>query len=452
MKDEGLEQAVRRVLRARAAAVSPGPGHVPDGAGTAATGRWRWRRAPLVWTAAVAAAVAVALIAGLALSGDHTTTVSTGPGPSTSTPAATVAPNTTTPATTAAPTTAEPATTAPPEAVPAGFVPVSVTFVSAQTGWVLGEVPCPSGWCATMARTRDGGATWAAVPAPGVTMTAAGQMPRPVTVRFADPQDGWVYTPSQLWSTHDGGATWAQQPVPGGGSARISDLEASAGQAYLAALRPGAGIGIFATPAAGDSWTGAPFSPGLGAGPVPSSEIVLQGRTGWIVTDNRTAVSGARNLAGAGWTAWIPPCADAHGDGYLAAASTTDLVALCAEGTWGPPAPGTTAGRTWMFRSGNAGDSFTSVSSLPENSLGSLAVAPGQPGSVLTVTAGGILATFDGGATWSTVYRGPQGSYPEDDYVGFTTTTQAVAVLAGSSGTQLLMSHDGGHRWSVVSF
>src|SRR5450755_3215052 len=42
--------------------------------------------------------------------------------------------------------------------VPSGFEPASVSFVSANDGWVLGStVPCFAAVCTSMVRTADGG-------------------------------------------------------------------------------------------------------------------------------------------------------------------------------------------------------------------------------------------------------------------------------------------------------
>jgi len=47
-----------------------------------------------------------------------------------------------------------------------GLSPASVTFVSPDDGWVLGTGTCSSAPCAAIARTADGGRTWAKVSAP----------------------------------------------------------------------------------------------------------------------------------------------------------------------------------------------------------------------------------------------------------------------------------------------
>ncbi|MCU1621811.1 MAG: hypothetical protein JWL79_656 [Frankiales bacterium] len=101
-----------------------------------------------------------------------------------------------------APTTAPPVGPAGTK-VPAGFRPQSATFISARSGWALGSSPCQSGQgsCDVIARTRDGGATWRAIPSPKTSPDHLAH------IRFADPANGFV-TGDQLWATHDGGATW----------------------------------------------------------------------------------------------------------------------------------------------------------------------------------------------------------------------------------------------------
>jgi hypothetical protein len=109
--------------------------------------------------------------------------------------------------------------------VPTGFRPQSATFISGRTGWVLGSSPCPGGKgsCDVIARTRDGGATWKAIPSPKTSPDHLAQ------IRFANEADGFV-TGDQLWATHDGGATW--KIVPGIGS--VSELAASDGRVWIA--------------------------------------------------------------------------------------------------------------------------------------------------------------------------------------------------------------------------
>jgi photosystem II stability/assembly factor-like uncharacterized protein len=71
---------------------------------------------------------------------------------------------------------------------------------------------------------------------------------------------------------------------------------------------------------------------------------------------------------------------------------------------------------------------------------------------VLAVGNGGdILTSFDGGSTWGTPYAGAGST--SIDYVGFTTSTQGVAIEASptSSTGLLVMTRDGGHTWAAVT-
>ena len=63
------------------------------------------------------------------------------------------------------------------------------------------------------------------------------------------------------------------------------------------------------------------------------------------------------------------------------------------------------------------------------------------------------MATFDGGRTWSTVYRAGTVGGSGFRFVGFTSTDQGVAITGtAGEGSVMVMTHDGGHSWSVVSF
>ncbi|HWD08041.1 MAG TPA: YCF48-related protein, partial [Actinomycetota bacterium] len=127
-------------------------------------------------------------------------------------------------------------------AIPAGFQAESVTFVSANEGWVLG------GACATctaaILHTADGGKTWAPVPAPAVPLAQAPDASNGgvSAIRFANANDGWLFGP-ELWSTHDGGASWSRPGAPGLSSqyAYVDDLEAANGLASAAVLTDGNG-------------------------------------------------------------------------------------------------------------------------------------------------------------------------------------------------------------------
>ncbi len=369
-----------------------------------------------------------------------------------STPSTVKNATTTTASGTGASTTAPPPAPAGPQGgpVPANFAAVSVTFVSLQTGWVLGAAPCGTPPCTSLLRTRDGGKTWAGVPAPQAELSVD-QSPGVSHVRFADMDNGWAFGPA-LWATHDGGSHWSAVTLPGADKgARVDDLAAAGGAVHAVVIGAG-GIDILSSPVGSDAWRVSPTTVPLGAGPVPHAQLILSGASGWVVEVNRTVVGGARLSAGA-WAPWQPPCLDAGGPMILSAASPTDLVAVCDEGIWTGATPMITA-----RVSGDGGTRFSSPSRVP---------APWQAGSTQAVAstaprtqvvagttndgAAVLLATFDTGATWTTVKQAGNGRWTD---VGFTSTDQGVAVdiPADARAGALLMTLDGGHTWNAVAF
>jgi photosystem II stability/assembly factor-like uncharacterized protein len=264
-------------------------------------------------------------------------------------------------------------------------------------------------------------------------------------IRFANPEDGWAYG-TQLWATHDGGGSWTQISLPGsssgGGMAPIEGLETAAGMVYAVYFGP-AGFQLASSPVASDAWTVSPTAVSTGAGPVPSAQLILQGSAGWVIANDRLVVGGARLESGA-WSPWTPPCTNVGGPATLAASSSEDLFAACDQGVWGVEP--TIEERAYTSTDGGA--SFTELATVlpaPCNALASLSPAVAAAGC-----GSDLVATFNGGGSWSTVYAGVANTYIA--YAGFTTTSQGVAINASpptGPGT-LLMTHDGGQTWVAV--
>jgi photosystem II stability/assembly factor-like uncharacterized protein len=327
--------------------------------------------------------------------------------------------------------------------VPAGFGVLSTSWISEQVGWALGAVPCTGGRCLSLAQTGDGGATWVPRQAPSVPPASATDALAAQKVRFANLNDGWVFGPG-LWATHDGGIHWARVTLPGASGAEVSSLEAASGQVH-AALLDGPKLRIESSPVGADAWQPSPLELSVGAGPVPSAQLVLQGNTGWLVEVNRVVVGGAR-LQGGRWTAWDPPCLDGGGPAVLASSNPSEVVAVCNEGLWTGPEVAIRA-----YESADGGSTFRRLpSTLPRGSDRDA----GRPGPRSIAVAGAtdagrptIVATFDDGATWRNVWRGNARRVLRE--LGFTTAWQGVAVETSSDGLggRILMTHDGGRTW-----
>jgi hypothetical protein len=194
-----------------------------------------------------------------------------------------------------------------PVAMPptAGFEPSSVTFVSLEMGWALGDAPCAGGTCLALRRTVDGGRSWTTANPPPTPFSLASPVNQGVSqIRFADPLDGWAFGPD-LWSTHDGGAQWAKSSLT-----YVGALEAGAGRVHAASIDgpTNGSYNIETSVTTRDAWvrTG---SLQLGAGPVPAPDLVLQGSTGWAVENDRAVVDGARLVSGRWrWPRWWSGC------------------------------------------------------------------------------------------------------------------------------------------------
>ena len=357
----------------------------------------------------------------------------------------------------AAPSAASPAASAPPAstspvppATPSastsllGLSPASVTFVSADDGWVLGTGTCSGAPCAAIARTVDGGRTWTGVSAPAAAIVPGGDQGPPgiSRLRFADARDGWAFGPD-LWATHDGGATWARLTIPGlPADAAIVALESANGKVHAAVL-DGQDYRVASSPVGADDFRLSAVRVPVGAGPVPAVQLVVSGAAGWLIENDRAVVGGARLVNGA-WVAWQPPCADVVGPAFLAASSPTELAAACDVGLWG------TSTGDHLYVSHDGGSTFVeSGTAVLLTTAAQVAAA-----SPSTIVVGGfdakgavLVATFDGGRTWAVVAR--LGATIAD--LGFTTAAQGVVITAPADGTaSLLMTRDGGRTWRAV--
>jgi hypothetical protein len=370
----------------------------------------------------------------------------------------------------ATPSTASPAT-APPPLVPPNFAATSVTFVGANTGYVIGQAGTPGHCgppspdiCTSMAGTSDAGSTWHGVnpPVTGPPDGSSGVS----QVRFHDTSDGWAFGPG-LWATHDGGQTWNEVST---GGRRVLALE-TAGQRVFAVRARCTGTGrawaagctsatLYSTAPGSDQWAPVPGVDTLsGAAGTASAALVLTGTRGYLLAPDGVLYRGPVDNAGAwqavsaivsGGTAsaspGAAPCAPgaAQSDGQPAAAllaATTSpggLVLVCAS----PAAGGSQqkavytsadSGKTWL-RAGQAPAAGTATS-----------VAGTTAGTIVLATTEGIQVSTDGGTSWSPA----QGPLPSDGfaYVGMTEPRQGVAVPADPSVHAVWFTYDGGMTW-----
>jgi hypothetical protein len=209
--------------------------------------------------------------------------------------------------------------------VPPNFQPTSVTAVSAQTMFVIGQAgtpgQCATQYCTSVARTQDEGGSWEGLPAPltGAPDGASGVG----QIRFLEGINGWAFGP-ELWATHNGGETWTRISTHG---QRVIDVETVGKRAFaieadctgnfLAYAAECTSFTLYSTPATANDWTpvGASTTNLNKQGAFGSAALVLTGTRGYLLAPNGTLYAGpvtgtarGRKRAGSparsGWRQW----------------------------------------------------------------------------------------------------------------------------------------------------
>ena len=372
-----------------------------------------------------------------------------------------------------------------PGYLPPNFQPYSVTWVSLNTGWIMGPAGTPghcgahqdSAICTSIARTSDGGTTWHGLPAPPV---GGPEGQTGVTgLRFLNGSYGWAFGP-ELWATDDGGERWHLVDT---GNASVTDLETVNGRAYALfgqcstvsgnKIAECSSYTLKTATAGSDTWTPVAGVPaGLSAASTPgvaatgSAVIELAGAagpvpaTGYLAAPDGTLYAGP--LDGSAWhkVAALPctPGAAANSglprqllltpDGIVPGGHAR-LAVVCAA-----PSPGSTVvylsvdgGANWAEQTG-VGSAGTSLIGVPQSLTaltdGTLIVA--TEGS--TSQPGGIYLLPPGAAKWRAATLADSSAAQDGfSYVGMTGPQQGVA-LSGNPGThEIWMTMDGGQTW-----
>ena len=402
-----------------------------------------------------AAAIVLALLAALSACG---TATGTGAGPAS--PGSATTPASARPAASSAGVPPPPSGTGQGGA---GFRVLSLSFVSGARGFALGTTACGRSRCVGLLATADGGRTWRALTPPARAAASYGLCDHGSVcvqqIGFATAAIGYAFDPS-LFLTTDGGRHWRR--LPGAG---VSSLAAAGGTAVRVS-----------SPVAGCS--GEPYQ-------VQSAAV---GTTAWAVLaapviemicapvlyrqGGRLVLVGYGNAAGGvRATAMIDRSADggrtwASGpdrcgrrDGYasaIALARPDVLVLLCrhqqmnASGRYGP---------AWIRVSTDGGATFgpdetvPTVASAQRGSMLSYQVAAASADRVLVTQTGvastQVLVTQDGGLRWSVTLRaagagtGPGPGTAGLVVAGFSGPLTARIAQAGTIWT----TTDGGRTW-----
>ena len=337
--------------------------------------------------------------------------------------------------------------------VPAGFAATSVTWVSPDEAFVLGTAPCAHAPCTSIARTRNRGASWTAVPAPAVPVGAPGQRGVVWGIRFATPEHGFVFGDG-LWETTDGGARWDRVRTPNG---MVLSLAVVPGQALalVASCRVESGCpryGFLASrPLSGGVWTAVANVAAVRLID-PDDLIATQAGVAAVVVATDVIVLRPDQR---GRTVNPVPCRASDQAPSVAVTSATGLAILCT----GEGYTGHTVKRVYVSDDDGARWRLAGQPS-PDGDGGTLAAAaPGQLAIATESAASWLFYSGTAGATWRIANQHNDGGMGWAD-LGFTTATDGVVVYgpADSDGNstqrpgQLMLTDDAGASWHQVRF
>ncbi|HEV3294238.1 MAG TPA: hypothetical protein VG123_35085 [Streptosporangiaceae bacterium] len=339
---------------------------------------------------------------------------------------------------------AQPASGNPPP--PKGFEADSASFVSAQTGFVLGtrhcsELPCK----ALLEKTVNGGKTWTSVPVPAVSLvpTFSGSPASAVsTVRFENASDGWLFGPS-LWATTDGGTQWHRASMSG----EVIALAAADGVAFAATEPVDGGLNqarLYQNQAGSTAWAHV-------SGVAPADALTVSGHSVWagIAPSMSTSTDSGKHWSKLSFS--CPP--DVPDATAVAAASPANVALDCTNPS--DPQPGVSPKD--VFTSANGGRTFH-LAGHPGDSgnVGLIAMPPGNPQVItLTATSGAsyLYRSADSGKTWrmATYFDGGLGF--RDLAYASATTGYLIHYNGGpviAYGKGLMKTTNAGASWATV--
>jgi photosystem II stability/assembly factor-like uncharacterized protein len=455
---------LRDVLHSRALSITPDVDAIDRIHAGARRRQRRQRRQRVAVSGGAALAVIAVAVTGVTLRPTHHNGSQLAGGPSSTSPStasstlskapspvpSTVAPSSNT-FTATGPAATTPATIPAGGAPPAGFTPMSVTAVNANTYWVLGHAPCASGSCTALAKTTDGGKTFAEVGAPPSTLVPDATGTNDATgtdtisdVRFVDGNNGWAFG-GGLWQTTDGGQHWTQYydpylPIMG----IVQHLAVASGKVWAIASTNKAGAtpsyGLFAATYPGGKWTLAQQPIVTFGGPEPM--LAVQGKTVTVIgTDFSTGKPIAlRSTDGQKFSA-LPtglPCTSAPGDPLSSTPKGLWLACSSSSGKLGGVYFSPDFGKTWQVASSKLADPRVAIGGVDDK-------------SAIVATGGKLLRVNVDGSTASVSTPSVPAS-TQFAFIGFTTANDGFAVPVVNGTRQLWRTTDGGAHWSVVKF
>lgn len=354
-------------------------------------------------------------------------------------------------------------------------MPIDLSFIDGQRGWVLAETsaaavrPAESPpQCAWIGTTTDGGKTWAGLPFSGIAAyngTAAASH-----IVFTDAQTGWLWGPG-LYVTRDGGTTWSLQHDAVGPAHRAIVSFSAAGQSGWA-IEGLAGDDLTNCPCAlqytqdaGAHWTT------LGSAPVANAlaaQVVATGADdAWLAVSEPPDATPSpldpvvqlaifvTHDSGEHWTQSSAPQAVPAPWGQLVVSGAETLWWT----QWGTGGMGMSS--KWVYRSEDGGAHWQIVADDVLPSGGKLQNLPANGDNPqLTVVTPSLLflamgratpyVSRDGGDTWAPAIPAQTTEADAMGFVGPVVFGDATHGVVADFGEGLFVTSDSGHTWTQV--